>query len=62
MASNEKERQGLDTKAAEVDVGTQADLDEVMKKYDRESNTRVWEGPPKLFIKVLAVATSLYCM
>ena len=62
MASNEKERQGLDTKAAEVDAGTQADLDEVMKKYDRESNTRVWEGPPKLFIKVLAVATSLYCM
>ena len=25
----------------------QADVDAVMKKYDRESNTRVWEGGPK---------------
>ena len=24
----------------------QADVDAVMKKYDRESNTRVWEGIP----------------
>ena len=22
----------------------QADVDAVMKKYDRESNTRIWEG------------------
>ena len=25
-------------------------LDDVMKKFDRESNTRVWEGIPKLII------------
>ena len=24
-----------------------ADVDAVMKKYDRESNTRIWEGAPK---------------
>jgi len=24
-----------------------AKVDEVMKKYDRESNTRIWEGVPK---------------
>ena len=27
-----------------------------MKKYDRESNTRVWEGLPKLVIRWLMVA------
>ncbi len=26
-----------------VDVGTARDVEEVMKKYDRESNVRVWE-------------------
>ena len=25
-------------------VGTMADVEAVMKKYDRESNTRIWEG------------------
>ena len=62
MASNEKDKQELEAKVADVEVGTEADLDEVMKKYDRESNTRVWEGTPKLVVKVLAVLISLYCM
>ena len=64
MASNEKDRlqEELEAKAAGVEVGTETDLDEVMKKYDRESNTRVWEGTPKLIVKGLAVFISLYCM
>ena len=33
-----------------------------MKKYDRESNTRVWEGLPKLVIRWLMVAFSAYCI
>ena len=33
-----------------------------MKKYDRESNTRVWEGMPKLVIRWLMVLFSLYCI
>nr|WP_300273731.1 TRAP transporter permease [Oscillibacter sp.] len=33
-----------------------------MKKYDRESNTRVWEGVPKLVIRWLMVFFSLYCI
>nr|WP_300135514.1 TRAP transporter permease [uncultured Oscillibacter sp.] len=33
-----------------------------MKKYDRESNTRVWEGVPKLVIRWLMVLFSLYCI
>ena len=43
-------------------VGTAADVEAVMKKYDRESNTRVWEGMPKLVIRWLMVAFSLYCI
>jgi len=64
MASNEKDKLREEPKpsAADVEVGTEADLEEVMKKYDRESNTRVWEGTPKLIVKALAVAISLYCM
>ncbi len=43
-----------------ADTGTAADVDEVMKKYDRESNTRVWTGTPKLVIRWLMVFFSLY--
>ena len=32
------------------------------EKYDRESNTRVWEGLPKLVIRWLMVAFSVYCI
>ena len=42
----------------EVEVGTAADVDEVMKKYDRESNTRIWEGTPKLIVKTIMVLFS----
>ena len=40
----------------------QADLDEVMRKYDRESNTRIWKGTPALVIKILAAVFSIYCI
>ena len=35
-------------------------VDAVMKKYDRESNVRVWEGTPKRVIRFLMAAYSLY--
>ncbi len=41
-------------------VGTAADVEQVMKKYDRESNTRVWEGAPKQVVRWIMVAFSLY--
>ena len=41
-------------------VGTAADVEQVMKKYDRESNTRVWEGVPKQVVRWIMVAFSLY--
>ena len=46
----------------EVDVGTAADVEEVMKKYDRESNVRVWEGMPKTIVRMLSIIFSVYCI
>ena len=36
------------------------DLDAVMKKYDRESNVRVWEGTPRLVVNLLLACFSLF--
>ena len=46
----------------EVDVGTAADVEAVMRKYDRESNTRTWEGTPGVIVRVIMVIFSLYCI
>ena len=52
------------TESQAADVGTQADVDAIMKKYDRESNTRPWEGKPAKVIQLLLAAFSLFmiCM
>ena len=46
----------------EVDVGSAADVEAVMRKYDRESNTRTWEGTPGIVVRVIMVIFSLYCI
>ncbi len=46
----------------DIDVGTAADVEAVMKKYDRESNVRIWEGKPLFFIRWLSVLFSIYCI
>lgn len=38
------------------------DLDEVMKKFDRESNTRIWEGIPKIAITCILACFSIFCI
>ncbi len=38
------------------------DLDAVMKKFDRESNTRVWEGVPKVIVTWVLAIFSLFCL
>lgn len=43
-------------------TGTAADVEAVMKKYDRESNTRIWTGKPGLLIKILGIAFSCWCI
>jgi len=37
-------------------------VDDVMKKFDRESNTRVWEGIPKLIVTCILATFSLFCI
>ena len=39
-----------------------ADLDAIMRKYDRESNVRVWVGKPKILVGIILAVFSLYCM
>ena len=40
----------------------QEDLEEVMRKYDRESNVRVWRGRPALIVKAILIGFSLFCI
>ena len=50
------------TTETDVEAGTAADVEAVMKKFDRESNTRVWTGKPKLVVSCILVAFSLFCL
>ena len=47
-------------KKAVPETAEPMDLDAVMKKYDRESNTRVWEGTPRLVVNLLLAMFSLF--
>ena len=47
-------------KKAAPQVEEPMDLDAVMKKYDRESNVRVWEGTPRLVVNLLLAMFSLF--
>ena len=38
------------------------DLDSVMKKYDQESNVRIWEGKPRFAVNCILAAFSLFCL
>ncbi len=38
------------------------DVESVMRKYDRESATRVWEGTPRLVVRAVMALFSLYCI
>ncbi len=38
------------------------DIDVVMRKYDRESNVRVWAGKPKVVVSLILGAFSLWCI
>lgn len=61
MSSKDKDEKAYNAAPpGDVDVGTAADVEAVMKKFDRESNTRIWEGTPKTVIRYLMVAFSLY--
>ena len=48
------------TEPVQPDVGTAADVDAIMRKYDRESNTRVWTGVPGVIVRWLMVIFALF--
>ena len=52
----------LTSQPIDVDVGTAADVEAIMKKYDNESNTRIWEGTPKLVVRWISIFFSIYSM
>ena len=60
---SEKEKMNVNTApAVDTSTGTAEDVEAIMKKYDRESNVRVWEGKPKNVIRFLMAAFSLFCI
>ena len=59
MSSNDLEKDQV-VLNQEADVGTAADVEAIMKKYDNESNTRIWEGVPKQIVRWIAVFFSVY--
>ena len=48
--------------AAAAEQDPAADVDAIMRKYDRESNTRVWTGIPKIVVGTILALFSLYCI
>ena len=57
---SEKEKMNVNTApAVDTSTGTAEDVEAIMKKYDRESNTRIWEGVPKTVVRYLLAAFAL---
>ncbi len=62
---NREEEQKMNDYAAfvdETDNSIHEDIETVMRKYDRESNTRVWVGKPKMLITLVLCGFSLWCI
>ena len=55
-------KENKDKEYIDESVGTMADVEAVMKKYDRESNVRIWEGLPRTIIHYLMAAFAIYCI
>ena len=53
-------KKSVNTAAVDEAAATQADVDAIMKKYDRESNVRIWQGKPKLVVQGLLSAFALF--
>ena len=47
---------------AAASASLQEEMDAVMRKYDRESATRIWAGKPKIVISVVMALFSIYCI
>ncbi len=65
MSDSERENReatGAAYQRQENAAQTAADMDAVMRKYDRESNTRIWEGPAKIAVDSVLAAFSVFAV
>ena len=58
----EKVNDITEQKAEAFEVVSEDEVNEVMKKYDKESNTRIWVGTPKKVVQAVMALFSLYCI
>ena len=59
MSNKEKD---LIPETVNEEQNIEANVDEIMRKYDRESNVRIWEGWPKLVVGIILALFSLFCI
>ena len=60
---NENTQNIQNTQAAEPSMDEiHSSVDDVMKKFDRESNVRLWEGTPKIVVNGLLGLFALFCI
>ncbi|MBE5847072.1 MAG: TRAP transporter permease [Lachnospiraceae bacterium] len=52
----------LNHKNTAADRIDEQDVDAIMRQYDKESNTRIWEGKAKIAINTFLALFSLYCI
>lgn len=43
-------------------TSVEADVNEIMKKYDRESNQRIWTGKAKIAVRTIIALFSIWCV
>lgn len=58
----EKELDDYDSFVNEDDHTIHEDIEKVMRKYDRESNIRIWVGKPKVVVNLILGAFALWCI
>lgn len=49
----------MDKAAAPVETD---EAEQILRKFDRESNTRIWEGVPKIIVRAIMAVFSVYCI
>ena len=59
MSKKDKE---LIPETVDEEQNIEANVDEIMRKYDRESNVRIWEGWPKTVVGIILALFSLFCI
>ena len=57
-----KKKPQTDIDSTAKTAGDSGDYSDVMRKYDKESNTRIWEGKAGTIIKYVMALFSVYCM